>query len=501
MDGGGGAAPGLEAVNRPIPCRTMSKDYEAVIGLEVHCQLKTVTKMFSGAGNSFGEAPNTMIDPTVLGLPGALPVVNAKAVELAVRAAIALGCRVQEHSKFDRKHYFYPDLPKGYQISQFDEPYCLGGSVRAELADGSHRDIGLIRIHMEEDAGKLVHQERGPFSEVDLNRAGVPLIEIVSLPAIRSAAEAFAYLTELRRTLRWVGASDCEMQEGTLRCDANVSVRPVGQEKLNTRVEIKNLNSFRNVEAAITYEIGRQTGLYRAGRGAEIVQTTVLWDPDAKVTRAMRSKEDAADYRYFPDPDLPPLHLPAARIAEIAAQLPELPRVRQSRFTSAFAIEPAAAYELTLERATADYVEALIGLGAKPRLAANWTREEAIRLANETGKPLTEVVPLATMAAVIALVDGGKVARVVAKGEIGALLASGEAPEAYFTSRGKIQVQDAGALAGWVAQIIAAEPKAVADLKGGNEKAIGRLVGATMKLSGGKAEPNAVKAEILRQLG
>jgi len=239
----------------------MSTAYEAVIGLEVHCQLKTVTKMFSGAGNSYGEAPNTMVDPTVLGLPGALPVVNAKAVELAVRAALALGCRVQEHSKFDRKHYFYPDLPKGYQISQYDQPYCLGGSVRAALADGSARDIGLIRIHMEEDAGKLVHQERGPFSEVDLNRAGVPLIEIVSLPAIRSAAEAFAYLTELRRILRWVGASDCEMQEGTLRCDANVSVRPVGQEQLNTRVEIKNLNSFRNVEAAINHEIARQSGL------------------------------------------------------------------------------------------------------------------------------------------------------------------------------------------------------------------------------------------------
>ena len=479
----------------------MTTEYEAVIGLEVHCQLKTATKMFSGAGNSYGEAPNTMVDPTILGLPGSLPVINAAAVELAVRAALGVGSEIQERSKFDRKHYFYPDLPKGYQITQFDEPYCLGGMVRAELADGTSRSIGLIRIHMEEDAGKLVHQERGPFSEVDLNRAGVPLIEIVSLPEMHSPAEAFAYLTELRRILRWVGVSDCEMQEGTLRCDANISVRPVGQEKFGTRVEIKNLNSFRNVEAAIEYEIRRQTGLCRAGRTAEIVQTTVLWDPDAKCTRLMRSKEDAADYRYFPDPDLPPLHLPAERIAAIRAAMPELPAAREARFVAQFGLDPAVARELTMERTTADYVEALIGLGAKPRLAANWTREEAIRLANESGRPLLEAAPLALMAKLIALVDGGKVARVVAKSELAGLLASGQEPEAYFTGRGMIQVQDAGALTAWVAQIIAAEPKVVADIKGGNDKAIGRLVGATMKLSGGKADPATVKAEIIRQIG
>ena len=475
--------------------------YEAVIGLEVHCQLKTRTKMFSGAGNSFGEAPNTQIDPTVLGLPGALPVANAHAVELAVRAAIAVGGEVREHSKFDRKHYFYPDLPKGYQISQYDEPYCIGGTVLAELADGSAKSIELIRIHMEEDAGKLVHQDHGPWSEVDLNRAGVPLIEIVTKPDLRSSAEAYAYLTELRRTIRWVGASDCEMQEGTLRCDANVSVRPLGQERLGTRVEIKNLNSFRNVEAAIEYEIARQVGLCRAGRGAEIVQTTVLWDPDATCTRVMRGKEDAADYRYFPDPDLPPLHLPAARVAEIRAAMPELPRVRQARFVSQYGLEPAVARELTGEITVADYVEELIRLGSKPRLAANWTREEAIRLANESGRPIAEAAPAAILAAVINLIDAGKVARVVAKAELPAILAGGEAPEAYFTARGMIQVQDAGALSAWVAQIIAAEPKVVADIKGGNDKAIGRLVGATMKLSGGKADPAAVKAEIVKQLG
>jgi aspartyl-tRNA(Asn)/glutamyl-tRNA(Gln) amidotransferase subunit B len=479
----------------------MTQQYEAVIGLEVHCQLATRTKMFSGASNAFGAAPNSHIDPTVLGLPGALPVVNARAVELAVRAALALGCRIQERSKFDRKHYFYPDLPKGYQISQYDEPYCLGGAVAAELDDGSVRDIGLIRIHMEEDAGKLVHQERGQHSEVDLNRAGVPLIEIVSLPEIRSAAEAHAYLTELRRTLRWVGVSECEMQEGSLRCDANISVRPAGETRLGTRVEIKNLNSFSAVEAAIEYEIARQTGLCRAGRTAEIVQCTVLWDPDAKCTRVMRSKEDAADYRYFPDPDLPPLHLPPAQVEAARAALPELPRIRQERFQRDYGLDRAAARELTAEKSYADYVERLIALGAKPRLAANWTREEALRLANESGRPIAEAAPPELLARIIALVDGGKVARVVAKGECAAILASGADPETHFTAKGMIQVQDAGQLAAWVAQVLAAEPKAVADIKAGKQAAIGRLIGATMKLSGGKTDPNAVRAEVLKQIG
>ena len=378
----------------------MTLPYDIVIGLEVHVQLATRTKLFCGCSTEFGRPPNTQTCPVCVGHPGTLPVMNRRAFELSLRTAVALNCQIAPLTRWDRKQYYYPDLPKGYQISQYDEPYCLGGAVRAELADGSARDIGLIRIHMEEDAGKLVHQDAGPWSEVDLNRAGVPLIEIVSLPEIRSPAEAHAYLMELRRVLRWVGVSDCEMQEGTLRCDANVSVRPRGETRLGTRVEIKNLNSFRNVEAAITYEIARQSGLCRAGRGAEIVQATVLWDPDAKVTRAMRSKEDAADYRYFPDPDLPPLHLPAARVEAIRAAMPELPAARQARFMAEHGIERAAAIELTQERAVADYVEELIRLGAKPRLAANWTREEALRLANESGRPIAEAAPPAVL-------DGG----------------------------------------------------------------------------------------------
>ncbi len=477
-------------------------EFEPVIGLEVHCQLKTATKMFSAATTVFGREPNSQVEPVSLGLPGALPVPNARAVELAVRAALALGGAVQERSVFDRKHYFYPDLPKGYQITQNALPYCVGGAVAIDLDGGGTREIGLIRIHIEEDAGKLIHQEHGPHSEVDLNRAGTPLIEIVSQPEIRSPAEAYAYLTELKRVLKWVGASDCEMQEGSLRCDANVSVRPKGQARFGTRVEIKNLNSFRAVEAAIEHEIRAQIALIRAGRGAEITQCTKLWDPDQRTTRMMRGKEDAADYRYFPDPDLPPLLIPAAQREAIRAGMPELPRARQARFMAPpLALDAVAARELTADSAAADYVEALVARGCPPRLAANWTREEAMRLAGEQAKPLAEAAPVPIMAALIRLVDAGTVARVVAKMACSELFASGQDPEAFFTARGEIQVQDAGQLAEWVAQTIAAEPKVVADVKGGKLAAIGRLVGVTMKRSGGKADPNQVKAELAKQLG
>ena len=476
-------------------------EFEPVIGLEVHCQLKTATKMFSAATTVFGREPNSQVDTVTLGLPGALPVINGAAVELAVRAAIALDGNVHRFSKFDRKHYFYPDLPKGYQISQYDEPYCTGGGITVDFEDGTTKRIGLTRIHMEEDAGKLIHQEDGPYSEVDLNRAGVPLIEIVSEPEIRSAAEAYLYLMELKRALKWVGVSDCEMQEGSLRCDANVSVRPKGQEKFGTRVEIKNLNSFRGVEAAITYEIANQVALIRAGRGAEIVQETKLWDPAGKTTKPMRSKEQAADYRYFPDPDLPPLIIEPARVAEVRGRMPELPRAREERFCRDFGFERVVAKELTADGEIAAYFENLVAAGCKPKLAANWTREEAIRLANDQHKPLEAAAPNAVMAKLIALVDAGKVARVIAKEHATDLFASGKDPEAYFTAIGAIQVQDAGALTQWVAQCIQQEAKVVADVRGGKTAAIGRLVGVTMKLSGGKADPNAVKAELLKQLG
>jgi aspartyl-tRNA(Asn)/glutamyl-tRNA(Gln) amidotransferase subunit B len=474
--------------------------YETVIGLEVHCQLKTKTKMFCGATTVFGREPNSQVDTLTLGLPGALPVVNATAVELAITAAIALGGEVQVHSKFDRKHYFYPDLPKGYQITQYDEPYCRGGGVWVEFSDGAEKHFPLTRIHMEEDAGKLIHQDQGQWSEVDLNRAGVPLIEIVSQPDLRTAQEAYLYLMELKRILKWVKVSDCEMQEGSLRCDANISIRPLGQQEFGTRVEVKNLNSFRSVEAAIEYEASAQVALHKAGRYHEVVQETKLWDPDLKVTRPMRSKEQAADYRYFPDPDLTPLIISAERISSVRAAMPELPRAREQRFIKDYTLDRTAAHELTAEMEIAEYFEALIAAGAKPRLAANWTREEATRMANERHLSLQAAAPVATMAKLIQLVDEGKVARVVAKEESNALFASGEDAEAYFSTRGKIQVQDAGQLTTWVAQAISQEAKVVADYRSGKQAAIGRLVGVTMKLSGGRADPNSVKAELQRQL-
>ena len=476
-------------------------EYEAVIGLEVHCQLSTRTKLFCGATTVFGREPNSQVDVVSLGLPGALPVLNAEAVELAIRAALGLNGTVAEYSKFDRKHYFYPDLPKGYQISQYDQPYCTGGTVKIELEDGTPKIINLTRIHLEEDAGKLIHQDHGPWSEVDLNRAGTPLIEIVSDPDMRNPQEAYAYLMELKRTLKWVGVSDCEMQEGSLRCDANVSIRPKDQAKFGTRVEIKNLNSFRAVEAAIDHEIRNQIALHRAGRYEEVKQCTKLWDPDAKTTRVMRSKEDAADYRYFPDPDLPPLVIPAARIQQIRSTMPELPLVREDRFVTALGLERAAARELTAEAGVADYFEALIAKGCPAKLAANWTREEAIRLANELHKPLAVAAPVPVMADLILLVAGNKVARVVAKAECTDLFLSGQGAEAYFTAKGQIQVQDTAALAGFVAQAIAQETKVVEDIRGGKLAAVGRLVGVTMKISGGKLNPNDVKAELGKQLG
>ena len=475
-------------------------EYETVVGLEVHCQLATQTKLFGGATMRFGQEPNSQVDAVTLGLPGVLPVINDYAIDLAVRAALACDGAIQRRSTFERKHYFYPDLPKGYQTTQNSDPYCVGGEVVIDQ-EGVTKAVPLVRIHMEEDAGKLVHQERGAWSEVDLNRAGTPLIEIVSQPAMRSGAEAYAFLLELRRAMTFAGVSDCEMQEGRLRCDANISIRPKGQEAFGTRVEVKNLNSFRAVEAAIEHEAAMQVALHRAGRYAEVTQMTKLWDPDTKTTRPMRSKEQAADYRYFPCPDLPPVDITPERIARIKAAMPERPRDRAARYVREWALEPATARELTCDKPVADYVDALVAAGAKPKLAANWTREEALRLMSETGKAIHEAAPLAIIGGIIALIEAGKVARVVAKAACAELCASGENPEAYFTRHGQIQVQDAGQLTAWVAQAIAQEAKAVADLQAGKLTAVGRLVGTTMKLSGGKGDPAAARAEIGKQLG
>ncbi len=473
---------------------------EAVIGLEVHVRLATRTKLFSRAAFAFGGEPNSQVEPVSLGLPGSLPVLNDRALDLALTAALALDCEIRPHSKFDRKHYFYPDLPKNYQISQYDEPFCRGGGVDIDLADGGTRRIPLTRIHLEEDAGKLVHQQAGTCSEVDLNRAGTPLIEIVTEPAIASPEEAYAFLIELKRTLGFCAVSDCEMQEGSLRCDVNVSVRPAGQTELGTKVEVKNLNSFRAVAAALAAEIEHQSSLHAAGREAELTQETKLWDPDAGVTRSMRGKEGDADYRYFPDPDLPPLEIAPDRIERLRAALPELPRARQERFVSELGLRPQVAAELTTAPEVADYFEALVADGVSAKDAANWTREEALRRAAETRLPVAEAAPREVLAAIIGLVSAGKVARVVAKGECEAIFAGGTEPEVWFTERGMIQEQNADQLAAWLDRVFTEEAAVVADVRNGNPKAIGRLIGRTMKMSGGKADPKAVKAEIERRL-
>jgi aspartyl-tRNA(Asn)/glutamyl-tRNA(Gln) amidotransferase subunit B len=475
-------------------------EYEIVIGLEVHVQLATRTKIFAGATCIFGQEPNTQVDPMSGGLPGSLPVINDTAVDLAIKAALAIEAEIQPFSKFDRKHYFYPDMPHNYQITQYDEPYCLRGKVAIDLADGSEKVVGVTRIHMESDAGKLVHQDGGPWSEIDLNRAGAPLCEIVSEPDLRSSAEAYAYLIELKKAMKYAGVSDCEMQEGSLRCDANVSVRPCGQAVFGTKVEIKNLNSFRAVEAAIDYEAAHQIALHQAGRYGEVVQETKLWDPDGKVTRSMRGKEGAADYRYFPEPDLPPLRIPLERIERLRAEMPEAPRARQQRFVSELGLKPDAAAELCLEREVADYVEALIAAGVPAKLAANWTREDALRLAAERKLPVAEAVPVGRLAEFIRLVADEKVARVVAKEHVDTVLASEQGPTAWFTERGMIQERDDHALAGWVAQAIEQLPKAAADVRAGEQKAVGAFIGTVMRLSGGKANPKAISAEVLRQL-
>lgn len=474
-------------------------DLEVVIGLEVHVQLATTSKLFTAATCAFGCEPNTQVDLLSMGLPGSLPVLNERAVALAFRAGLALNGDLHLHSRFDRKHYFYPDLPKGYQISQYDQPYCTGGGVMISADDGSQRLIPLTRIHIEEDAGKLVHQERGPFSEVDLNRAGTPLIEIVSEPAMRSPAEAHAFLSELRRIMRWCGVGDCEMQEGSLRCDANVSIRPRGSQTLGTKVEVKNLNSFRGIEAALAFEIEQQSALYHAGRYGEVVQATKLWDPDNKVTQTMRTKEQEADYRYFPDPDLPPLVVTAEELALWRQQLPELPAARAARYVEDYGFAPAMADELTQERGVADYFEAVVAAGAPPRLAANWTREEALRRSSVA--ELATVTPPSLLAELITLVDGGEVARVVAKEHLDALFAAGQSARAYCAEHGLLQVRDAGQVAVWVEEALAANPQVVDDVNGGNHKALGRLVGAAMKIAAGQGDPKAIQQALRQHFG
>ena len=468
---------------------------EAVIGLEVHVQLQTETKIFCGCSTRFGAPPNTQVCPVCTGQPGALPVLNRQVIEHALRMALACGCAVNTRSRFARKNYFYPDLPKGYQISQYEEPLAEHGALEVWLEGGARRRVGITRIHVEEDAGKSLH---GPgASRVDLNRAGVPLIEIVSEPDLRLPEEAAAYMRTLRAMVRALGISDGNMEQGSLRCDANVSLRPRGSAGLGVKAEVKNINSFRFVQRALEYEIERQRGLLSAGEA--VVQETRLWDSAAGVTRSMRSKEEAHDYRYFPDPDLPPLELEPARIERLRAALPELPDARRARYLAELGLSYYDAAELTRERELADYFEATIAAGAAPKRAANWILTELLsRVADPRDVAAAPVEPT-RLAGLLALWDEGRISSKLAKEIWPRMWEGGESAEA-IAEREELFVQsDASELEAAVRRVIEASPAQLEQYRAGKQKVLGYFVGQVMRATGGKADPQLVN-QLLRRL-
>ncbi len=469
--------------------------YEAVIGLEVHTHLLTRSKLFCGCSTKFGAEPNANVCPICMGMPGVLPVLNRRVVELAIRAGLAAHCTIAPYSIFDRKSYFYPDLPKGYQISQYETPICKGGYIDLPAnGNGESRRIGLTRIHIEEDAGKNIHAES--VSLVDFNRSGVPLVEIVSEPDLRSAEDAGAYLRQLRAILRYVDASDGKMEEGSFRCDCNVSVRKRGATEYGVRTEIKNLNSFRYVEDAIEYETARQIEMIEAGK--RIRQETLLWDPIHKETRPMRSKEYANDYRYFPEPDLPPLLVSAEMVEQVRASMPELPADRRARYVR----EGLTDYEagvLTADREVADYFEAVLPGLENRKSAANWVMTEVLRVARESDKSFEDAAPPAReVGALLRMVEEQKISLNAAKTAFAAMVKSGNSATKTIAELGLAQVSDEGAIAAACEAVLAAEPGKVAEYRAGRDKLFGFFVGAVMKAMGGKANPKVIN-DILRK--
>jgi aspartyl-tRNA(Asn)/glutamyl-tRNA(Gln) amidotransferase subunit B len=476
--------------------------YEPVIGLEVHAQLLTASKIFCGCSTRFGNAPNANVCPVCAGFPGVLPVLNKRAVEFAIRAGLATHCNIARFSRFARKNYFYPDLPKGYQISQYELPICSNGHVDIDVNHRSKR-VRLTRIHMEEDAGKNIHDLRGHASLVDLNRAGVPLLEIVSEPDLRSAEEAGVYLRTLRAILQYLEICDGNMEEGSFRCDANVSVRAKGSSTLGTKIEIKNLNSFRAVERAIDFEIQRQSEVLEAG--GQLIQETRLWDENQEITRAMRSKESAHDYRYFPDPDLLPVLVDDEWLATIKTGVPELPQERRARFISDYALSAYDAELLTARKDVADYFEAAAALHQNPKAIGNWIVGDIFRVLKE--RRLDEQLKIQTwpiqagqLAELVRLIDEGKISGKIGKTIFDAMLDTFRRPGEIVAEQGLEQVSDAAAIENSVDAVLAAHARQVAEYRGGNEKVFGFFVGQVMKQTRGRANPQMVNAVLKRKL-
>jgi aspartyl-tRNA(Asn)/glutamyl-tRNA(Gln) amidotransferase subunit B len=473
-------------------------DHELVAGIETHVQLVTRTKMFCGCAVEFGAPPNSRTCPVCLGHPGSLPTLNGRAVELGLRAALALNATIARRTKFDRKNYYYPDLPKNYQISQFDLPLATRGWLEIPTAAGPKR-IRIHRAHLEEDAGKLIHEEKGARSFVDLNRAGVPLLEIVTEPDLRSAEETHAYLTALKAILRSIGVSNCDMEKGELRCDVNLSVRPRGTEALGVKTEIKNLNSFRFVQKAIEFEFRRHVSELEAGRA--ILQSTYLYDPQRNETRLMRVKEGASDYRYFPEPDLPPVVITENEIERIRRSLPELPAALRERLIREYGLGAYDADILSSDRATADFFEAAAKASGKPKAVANWIVNEVARILNERNLTLEETrLTAAALVEILGLLDAGIVTSASAKDLLPLAMESGRSPADLVRERGLGTVTDEAAIEREVDAVIAAQAKAVADFRGGKDSTIKFLVGQVMRATGGRVKAPAVEALLRKKL-
>jgi len=482
----------------------MAEVFESVIGLECHVELSTRTKMFCGCRNEFGAPPNSNVCPVCLGLPGSLPVPNAEAIASIVRIGLALGCQIASDSLFHRKNYFYPDMPKDFQISQYDLPVCVGGSMEIEV-DGTRRRIGITRVHMEEDTGKTTHAGasgrigQADYALVDYNRAGVPLVEVVSEPDLRTPGEARAYLTELRATLEALDVSDVRMEEGSLRCDANISTRRAGENALGTKVEVKNLNSIRSLERALRHEEERQRATLE--RGEALVQETRHFDEERGTTHTLRSKEEAFDYRYFPEPDLPPLAPDRTWVEDLRASLPELPAARRERYVSALGLKPEQARILAASRTTAAFYDRTLGEGAEPKAAANWVTQDLAGLANAARTDLAEgkVTP-AHVADLVRMVAEGTVSTTGAKQVLEAAFETGEPAGQIVERLGLRQVTDASALQAWVDEAIAENPGPVEQFRSGKEGALNAVLGQVMKRSGGSANPTVVRELLLQRL-